>query len=298
MPTRPYSIVRTADFLGLRDDLPIEGQDAQASILRNLYRKRRKLVRRKGQAFVAEAVEMTDPLTLADLELYLLSTTPADADGAAVSTWEDSSPHNRDFTQGGSFRPLMRRTGANISPNGTEMIEFDATNDGMDGDLGAGISTTNGYTIYLYVKLLVSDSVSRCLFTCGGIEIVNGTNSGFDLYPVSGQFGVQGGAVDANKRCFGVPVIGYQLLVVRFNPPTGTGTDKIQMWTDGVALTPNNSSITWDQDLNGAATLGNFFGLGSPSRACFGAVAVFSTAHDTNTMDAVSEYLTNYFEGS
>jgi hypothetical protein len=53
---RPYTPTRVSTFEGLVDDVPIEIDEAQASTLQNLYRIRKKLVRRKGTNPLAAAL--------------------------------------------------------------------------------------------------------------------------------------------------------------------------------------------------------------------------------------------------
>ncbi len=55
MPTRPYSIIRVSDFKGLNDGLTTEPGDDQASTFTNGYKKKRKMVRRKGQSVLGSA---------------------------------------------------------------------------------------------------------------------------------------------------------------------------------------------------------------------------------------------------
>src|SRR5438445_11377466 len=46
----PYSPIRSSDFLGLDDDVAIEIDEHESSVLQNLVKVRKKLVRRKGTA--------------------------------------------------------------------------------------------------------------------------------------------------------------------------------------------------------------------------------------------------------
>lgn len=64
MPTKPLSQVRTANFLGLNDDLALQAEDSSSSALTNGYKKRRSIVKRKGQVLVGEALEPLDAPTL------------------------------------------------------------------------------------------------------------------------------------------------------------------------------------------------------------------------------------------
>lgn len=302
MPTRPYSIVRTAEFLGLRDDLPIEGQDAQASILRNFYRRRRKLVRRKGQAFVAEAVEMTDPLTLDDLELFLLGDEALGADGAGCASWPEISGNSgRDGAQATAGNRPINRDGA--SPNGLRrMVEFNAVDDLIQGALpgGPGISIVNGVTIYAYVEeqsLTTGGFNAQQLFGCGnsvsGFELLTRTSSSLGVGFPNQEYGVNSGNA---RAAHGATQLGFQTLVLVFEPPAGALANW-RLYKDDVQL--GSAGVNWQAtSIHTAYEIGNAPSLNVGFEGLVGAVLLFSEAHDTETREGVSRWLVDYFEGS
>jgi len=115
VPTRPFQVIRVSDFGGLNDDLATEIGDTQASVLTNWYKRPRKLVRRKGQLFVAEAAStLVGPcgspyvpgqaVVLTDATTYLSRPNTADLNGAvALSVWvyfKDSLPAGNAFLMG------------------------------------------------------------------------------------------------------------------------------------------------------------------------------------------------------
>lgn len=83
-----------------------------------------------------------DPLTvLPSIELYLDAkrSLTSLSDGAAIgdtgATWPDLSTHSpvRDAVQSSSsLRPLLRKSGANASPNGSPFVQFDGVDDSIN----------------------------------------------------------------------------------------------------------------------------------------------------------------------
>ena len=259
----------------------------------------------------AETVGLLDPmdsLVSANLELYLRADQVSGSDGSSVSAWPDLSANNRDGAQAtGAQQPTLRLTGSDISPNGQAMVQFDGG--GEEIDLGlpalpAGIANTNGYTIYCYMKLLATgDSAGQTYFASNEMRLAAETNS-FDGWSADGKYGCYGRAaasVATYGRNFGNAATGYQLLTARFNPPAADAdaTNAMQMWKNGVALTPDSATtnMRWDTTIGAGSTLGGL-GTGNMSlNGTIGAFLIYSTAHSDSVREAIEAWLTDFFEG-
>jgi hypothetical protein len=88
-----------------------------------------------------------NPDSIAGLQVWLKADAIVAADGSSVTTWDDSSSANHDFTQGtAGSRPTYQTN----ELNGLPVVRFDGTDDSMlGGDLSASFpSAATLFTVY------------------------------------------------------------------------------------------------------------------------------------------------------
>lgn len=84
---RPLTILRTSNFLGENDDVPVAIEDGQATVLQDWVKNRKKLVRRAGFSLVTTAMDPLDAAT--SLSATAVSDTAIDLSWTDNSTDED-----------------------------------------------------------------------------------------------------------------------------------------------------------------------------------------------------------------
>lgn len=235
-----------------------------------------------------------DPLTLANLELYLRSDQVSGVNNDPVASWSDLSSHGRTFTQAAAARkPKLLIPG---SANGQRLVRFDGANDPNGDNMGAAFSLPgpgSGYTFYFYgvwnATTNTPNGAALFFSTPGGrpnliVKEAGATTWGWSD---SGLGSHLGGTHPDNGTA--------QTLVWVFPPPSGSGTGKVYKVTGSADV-----SGTWSFD--GSAATGWFLGDNNDPGvvACkvdLGAAVVFSEAHNDATRIGVVNYLTNFFEG-
>lgn len=249
-----------------------------------------------------------DPEDLDVWALYMLSPDITGADGSTSDAWGGAAWSNRKGVGGSAGqataakRPVLRKSGANISPNGTQMVEFDGANDELTGTLpGGGLGNTEGYTLFAYLKMTtVADAQGQLAFVSSGVELASQSHS-FNGYNADFQYGANGHSAGTatESAVFGAAATGYQVLTLRFNPPPTNvaAAGKMQMWKNGVELTSNPVNRRWNIDMaTGYVLGGNSTGNGSLA----GSLGAFFLAVDAldDTLRADTEnFILDYFEG-
>ncbi len=300
--------------------------DAQCSLAQNLYLVQGGLERRLGTASVctslgsskaiqgmqycrldgningsAAGLSPLDPSILAYLELYLRSDQITGADGAAVNLITDLSPKGRNTaTVAGATDPTLRKTGGNISINGTQTLEWNTTLDSLKVIMTPPTPTipnTNGYTIYAYWKQTAlggygnAQTIFESAIGTSTVEMValSHTNNG---YASNGFYGFKykNGVWNTTGT---TAATGWHLGILEFTPPFNS-TGAAKMTVDGVALTP--APTGWTTEINELLYLGNNSGTNSALIGCLGTLVIFSTVFSTTTRDAIGAYLRSFFE--
>jgi uncharacterized protein (TIGR02217 family) len=238
-------------------------------------------------AAVAPAI---DPLTLANLELYLRADQVAGANGAAVSTWNDLSPNNWDAAQANAaLQPTVLTPG---SANGTRLVRFDGVTspngDTMGFAMGGGNfpPATAGMTFYFYGVFYtqVNSFNGAVLFqddTGGQPQLI--------LKQAAPDAGI--GWRDATTHAGSTYAPGTDVYAWVFEPPSGSGTGRV--FKNGVQI----HSDVWTFTTTSASS---YIVSGNPSNVCvkmdLGAVVWFSEDHDAATRLGVELYLRRFFE--
>lgn len=241
-----------------------------------------------------------DPLSVANLQLYLLSSTQAGANGAALGTWSDLSGNARDATQATAGRKPIIRDG--FSPNGSRMIEFDGSDDEMDGTLPAGgnISiSTSGLTIYIYCNETSTTTGggfdSQMIFSCGNsvsvFESYTCTSSALGAGFNDDEYGQNNGSTRKN---FGSTILGAQMLTWQYEPPAAAGA-KYRFFRNGQQQGADGTN--WQAtDIRTSYTVGNSGAFNEPFKGYIGAVLVYSAYHSTTTRTGIENYIRRIFE--
>lgn len=258
-----------------------------------------------------------NPLTLADLELmYWSPAITGVADGTAVNPWQDSSPHNRDASKPVTTTraPLYRSSGANLTPNGSPSVEWEAPNTAGSQCLswawGSVPAVTNGLTIYAYTKGTAAipggppnGGKSSYLFGCGFYRAVHfheGTGNNFaHAGRYAARMGYNAGGTDAaDGRCYDAySQNAWQILTIRGNPPTNTvnRTDAFEFFRAGTKMTVFTQSADnrWGSSaLAATGILGNLNDAGiNKMGGNMAAFLVFSTAHSEALRAGIEAYI-------
>ena len=244
-----------------------------------------------------------DLSTVNNTQLRLFSTALADVDGAGVASFTELSNARHATQATAGRRPIMRRTGDHISPNGSPMVEFDGNDDWLSGVLpGAGeipVSVT-GLMIYCYYKQISLTNSSafdqQQLFDCGTsggvLEVVANTSTDNGLGWAADRVGcLTGTATDT----FGASQLGYQLLTLEFIPPAGAGAS-YKAYRNGVQIgvTETNWQMT---DIRVGYGFGNVLALNCGARIAMGALQVVSERHDAIYRGQVEASILARYEG-
>jgi hypothetical protein len=301
---RPTLNVKVVDFLGLDDATPASIGDQSSSALQNAYKRRRGIRRRNGFSFVATAATLTDPtdVSLTGLEFYYRSDDVAGADGSSVSAWTDRSSHSRNLSQGtGANQPVLRRTGAHASPNGTPLVQFDGTDDFMSAATSVTVpASTAGFTFYFYYERIAANGGNNgetlVSFPVGtGIEVLSqtGTNGG---YANNTSLGAGNSSGFMGRHATGTAALGRQVLAVVFNPPAADVANIFRFYKNGVQQGTDQNG--WNQAIvNQTYFIGGNGGGAFACNSALGAALMYSQAHDAATITAVSAWLTAFFGG-
>lgn len=247
-----------------------------------------------------------DFTTLANTQLFLLAQNATVADGAAVGaagSWPETS-NSRDPTQAtAGKRPLLRKSGANVSPNGKWMVEFDGSNDLLSGSLpGAGsipISAT-GLTCFLYYKQVSLTNTSA--FDAQPLLVLATSNGVIELFAdTSSDIGVGwpddfiGANTSTVRDTFGAAQTGYQLLTWEFLPPAGAGASyKAYRGTTQIGVTETNWQAT---DIRTQYWLGNTSDENIDFNGALGLVMVVSAVYSSAQLAAIQTAIIQFFEG-
>lgn len=243
--------------------------------------------------------EQIDPVSLSWLEHYARSVEATGADGSAVSAIPEISGNGRDLGQGtAGFRPTLRKTGANISPNGKQMIEFDGVNDQLTAALPAGgLDNSRGFTFYTYIKegaLTTGGFNCQHLFTANAFELLSRTAVA-DGYPAEQQYGMQGGTSGVH-RGYGATQLGYQVVCARWSRPAGAVTSgTMDLFIDGVQQ--GTGQQNWNGTMDTTLLISGNSVQNCALSGAWGADALYSDTHSDQTVRGVSAFLKAFFEG-
>ena len=234
-----------------------------------------------------------DPLSLSSLELYLRQDQVLGADGSAPAAWTnnrwtDLSTHSRHATVGIHGSPHLRTTGANLTPNGSQVVEFTGTQ-GLDVNFGAAISGTNGWTLIFYYKsITLSAGHNNDLFYAQPgkfLEVCAQSNIAFNGYDRDGKPGLDCTGV-ALKTFDPASSTGWHMLSYVFSPPVATGV--VRGYLDGTLMSPTFNN--WDVALEGATSIGNSPGSNSALEGTLAVAVAFSEAFSDTTRTGVEAY--------
>jgi hypothetical protein len=324
-PNSPWSITR---FAGVNDTIPAtELEDNQASRMKNLYIVQGGLERRLGTAAVStslgpnkpvqgvmycrldgnvngtsDGLSPLDPSVLPYLELYLRSDQITGADGAAVNLITDLSPKGRNTAAvAGATDPTLRKTGANISINGTQTLEWNSALDNLKVVMTPPtptIPSTNGYTIIAYWKQVGLGSFSgngQNIFESAvgtsttELMALSHTNNG---YASNGNYGFKY-QLNTRATTTTAATTGWHLGILEFTPPA-SGAGAVTLTVDGTTLSP--APTNWTTVINELLYIGNNSGSNSGLNGALGALVIISNVYSTAVRDALGAYVRNVFE--
>jgi uncharacterized protein (TIGR02217 family) len=240
-------------------------------------------------------VTLIDPATLPGIELYILSTLVTGTDGAVVAAGPDISGNARDWTATGSGRPILRKTGANISPNGKQTLEFNGNDNLITGPFPAGgIANTDGYTVYIYCKeltLTTGGNNTQQVFAASNLDVLTRTSVAAG-YGAEQKYGLRG--TGSNRVTFGDTQTGWQIVTAVYYPPA-SGSAVMRLFVNGIQS--GADGINWNLTLSTGYIIGNAGSANVGFNGPIGLVLVVSHAHDDATRAGVEAFNRNYFEG-
>jgi hypothetical protein len=243
------------------------------------------------------AVTPIDPLTLTGNIVYLNSTTPTLAEGVALTTWLDISGNGRNAGQAVGGQKPVGRTSTNLSPNGTQLVEFNGHSKEMTGSLpGIPIDNSLGFTWYTAFRLVTLESdhfFGQYVFGtpfAGYTEIFARGSDGFG-YTNDTQIGMGSNQAGAFHYSSGVALAsGWQTLVLRQSPPAGA-LGAAQLYRNGLAI---GAAKAWNTGpvtgYNLGGTSGNAGLLGG-----IGVALLRAGADDDDTMAGILAYIARVF---
>jgi len=242
-----------------------------------------------------------NPLTQSPV-VFLRSDTLAGSDGSSVTTWPDSSGNGYDATQAtAGSKPVLRRTGANISTSGKPLVEFDGNDDWLANATlpGAGVlSTANGATFYFYFNQISLTNSSafdlQQLFDCGAgasiLELVADTSTDVGVGWPDDFIGTNTSTV---RDLFGAAQTGCQVLTFEFVGPPAAGAT-YRAYRNGVQIGVDETNWQFT-DIRGGYGLGNTGALNTGWRGAMGALLIYNTQHSAKTRQGIINYLTSTF---
>jgi hypothetical protein len=250
--------------------------------------------RRSAESFLdLEAVGNT--------QILLMSTTLTDLDGVGVQMWPDIAG-GFDATQAtAGRRPIMRRTGANITPNSSPSVEFDGNDDWLANATlpGAGVISTNaGLMVYAYFKQISLTNSSafdlQQLFDCGTsngvLELVADSSVDVGVGWPDDEVGMNTSTV---RRLFGAAVTGWQLLTFEFiGPPAAGASIKVYRNNVQIGTTQTNWQFT---DIRAGYGFGNTIGINTGWRGAMAHLQVVNTQHDAATRTQIYNSILNTY---
>jgi hypothetical protein len=236
-----------------------------------------------------------NPASLPGMEVALWSPNIVGTDGAVFATYPDSSGNGRDATQAtAGQKAILRKTGADISPNGKQMAQFDGDDDLMVGSLpGGGISNADGYSLYFYVKelsLTTGGFNTQTIFAASNLDVLTRTSTDAG-YADNQKYGLRG--TGSNRVIFGATATGYQIITAIYYPPSGAG-GVFRLFKDGVQS--GADATNWDVALATGYNIGNAGSANVGFNGTMGAILLFSHAHPPSIRLGVEAYIRDYFE--
>lgn len=241
---------------------------------------------------------------LANTQLFLLGQNVTVADGAAVgaaSSWPETSNSRDAVNATAAQRPVLRKSGANISPGGKWMVEFDGNDKLLTGALpGAGTIpiSVSGLTIFVYFKHVSLTNSSpfdlQMLFSLGcstgAMEIVPRTSSDAGVGWPDTDVGGHSGSV---RALFGAAQTGYQLLTMELSPPAGVGASW-KFYRNGTQI--GSTATNWQAtDIRTSYTIGNSGSNNVGFNGAVGLIQVVSTVHSAAQRAAIESAILAYF---
>lgn len=249
----------------------------------------------------AYATSGVDFSALANTQIFLLAQNATQADGGAVDSWTETSNARHATQATAAKRPVLRKSGANISPGGKWMVEFDGSNDILVGTLpGAGtipIDTT-GLTVFVYYKQIALTNTSA--FDAQELLQLGTSNGVLEHYAdTSVDIGVGwpddfiGVNTSTVRDTFGAAQTGYQLLTWEYIPPAGAGAS-YKAYRNGVQIgvTETNWQAT---DIRTNYWLGNADTENVAFNGAVGLVQVVSMTYSSAQRAAIEASILAYF---
>ena len=244
---------------------------------------------------------VNDPLTLPGLELYLRSDQVAGADGSQIAAWtnnrwDDLSGNGRHATLGLHSSPVLRKTGAHLTPGGKQVVQWGAATDGLVSFMGAlPISGANGWTFLAYYKSVAFSAGHNndlCTAAVGsGMEWCGQSNIAFNGYDRNGRLGFDCTGV-VRKTFDPLSSLGWHLASVTLSPPLGAGA--LAGTLDAADLTPTFSG--WTVALENNLDIGNNAGSNSDLEGCLAALLVYSRPYTGRTLAGLKNFLHLFFD--
>lgn len=243
-----------------------------------------------------------DFTTLSNTQIFLLAQNATQADGAAVDSWTETSNARHATQATAAKRPILRKSGANVSPNGKWMVQFDGSNDLLSGVLpGAGtisISAT-GLTVFTYYKQIALTNTSA--FDTQELVVISGSAGALELVAdTSADIGVGwpddtiGCSTGTARDTFGAAQTGYQLLTWEFIPPAGAGASyKVYRNSVQIGVTETNWQHT---DIRTQYWVGNSVDENVDFNGAIGLVQVISAVYSAGQRAAIEAAILAYFE--
>lgn len=230
-----------------------------------------------------------NPASLPGLQVALWSTNVVGTNGTGAGTWPDVSGNARDATQPTAGNKPTITDGASI--NGKRMLDWDGVDDQMAGTLPAlptGVPNTDGYSAYTYFRedSLTTGGFNSQMLLGGTMELVSRTAT-IGGYPSDQHYGIANA-----KFSLGNTATGFQTFTGVW---TTGGSPVMAGYLNGVQ---SGSTQIWND-----AVWGNSYTVGSNAGAVvsldglYGALIVFSHAHNTPTRLGVEAYIRAFFEG-
>ncbi len=242
-----------------------------------------------------------DPLSFPSLELYLRSDQIVGADGSGVAAWggahwPDLSTHARHAVAVvGATSPTLRTTGLNLTPNGTQVVQYGAVLNNLRSFMGGvAISGAAGWTFLAYYKSIVlSAGHNNDIFYCPTgkfFEYVAQSNVAFNGYNRDGRPGFDSSIPGPALVTWDpLSTLGWHMQIVTLNPPIVTG-GTVTGTMDGTDMLPHTFT-NWNVALEGDLFVGNSSGSNSDLEGTLAALLVFSQALTATQRLGVSIFL-------
>jgi hypothetical protein len=213
------------------------------------------------------------PDQITGLECWLKADAIGLADGANVTTWEDSHTSNKDATG------ATGQTHETNEINGLPIVRFDGTDDRMS------IALTNGdptRTMFMVAKLGAGNSTGDGLVSWkenGGLDVTSTGTVRYRSNQAGGQTNFVGAGVPGNGVAF--------LAAVRWNSSSSADV----FLDDGAALNLDPSDVYQDGLVSTLNLAARTSAGGVPCQVDIGEFLIYDSALGTTDYEAVRDYL-------